>query len=337
MKKIIYGFILLISAISLAACGSDSANETVAAPEDQDKVIQYFNSPGQVTIVEIADNLGYFETLELENVGVSKGGPSDIQLVQSEDVDFGTVFNGAVIKALAQGVKVQAVISAYGSNELYNQKFYVKEDSDIKTAKDLIGKKVGINTLGAHGDFLVSEYLRQGGLTEDEIKDVELVTVPWANGEQVLRAGQVDAIYFDTELAIVAENNGGVRELFNDVSLFGNYNGASYVFSEKYIKNNPDTVHEFVTGVAKAYKWTQEHSTEEVIAKKKEIIAARGQGETTTIIEAYTDTGVASVGGSFNETDWTIWTEWLEKNSDINLKNVNLDTIYTNEFNDLVQ
>ena len=41
----------------------------------------------------------------------------------------------------------------------------MKEDSPIKTARDLIGKKIAVNTLGAHLEFMLREYLARNGLT----------------------------------------------------------------------------------------------------------------------------------------------------------------------------
>lgn len=334
MKKMTSVLVLLFSIVLLAACGNSSSGDKKAkAAEDQDKVIQHFGGPGNVQIYELAEGLGYYDTIKLENVGTSKGGPSDIQLVSSGDIDVGLSFNGAVIKAAAQNIKVKSVVSAYGSDKVYNQKFYVLEDSKIKSAKDLIGKKVGVNTLGAQGDFLVSEYLRQGGLTKDEIAKVELVTIPWTNGEQALRAKQIDVAYFDTELATVAEEHGGVRELFTDIDLFGPYAGVSLIFSDAYIAENPETVKEFVGGIAKAFEWTKEHSKEEVIAKYKEILKKRNKGETEAYAEAYLSKGVEAEGGAFTDKDWSIWLEWLKKNSDFNVDKVDVSKVYTNEFN----
>lgn len=333
MKKRVNLIFVAILALVLAACGNDSKKDSSANASAQDQTIQYFGGSGSVTIFELAGSLGYFDTIKLENVGTSKGGPSDIQLVSSGDIDVGNAFTGAIIKAVGQGVKVKGAISSYGSDDKYNQKFYVRDDSGINEAKDLIGKKVGVNTLGAHGDFLISEYLRKSGLTEKEIEKVELVTIPWANGEQGLRNKQIDAVYFDTELAIVAEKRGGVKELFQDIDLFGEYAGGTYVFSEKYMKENPETMKEFVSGSAKAFEWTKEHTKEEVIAQYKEILKERGLGETEAYVEAYTSTGVTAPGGILQDKDWTIWLDWLEKNSDFNVKKLNLKDAYTNEFN----
>ena len=41
---------------------------------------------------------------------------------------------------------------------------------DWTTARDLIGKKIGVNAVGAHFEIVLKEYLSQQGLSEEEIK-----------------------------------------------------------------------------------------------------------------------------------------------------------------------
>ena len=47
-----------------------------------------------------------------------------------------------------------------------------------RSARDLIGKKIEVNTLGAHGEAVTRIYLARNGPTPDEIAQVELVVAP---------------------------------------------------------------------------------------------------------------------------------------------------------------
>ena len=98
------------------------------------------------------------------------GGPESIQLTATKQTDFGSAFNGAIIKSYSKNVKIKSVVGSYGSDEDTYIGAYALKGSSIKSAKDFIGKKVGVNTLGAHMEFVIKDYLRQGGLTEDEIR-----------------------------------------------------------------------------------------------------------------------------------------------------------------------
>ena len=126
--------------------------------------------------------------------------------------------------------------------------------------------KVGVNTLGAHVEFVIKDYLRQGGLTDKEIADVQLVTIPSSNAEQTLRNEQLDAVQLGGTGRDLALERGGVRELFKDIEVFGgNFTAGDYFFTEKFIEENPTTVKQFTEGVAKAIEWARTSPREEVI------------------------------------------------------------------------
>ena len=43
----------------------------------------------------------------------------------------------------------------------------------------MIGRNVAVNTLGAHAEFILREYLKRGGLSDAEVKEVTLVAIRW--------------------------------------------------------------------------------------------------------------------------------------------------------------
>ena len=127
--------------------------------------IRYQGWAGQVTFTELAEDLGYLAPLKLKWVGNTISGPQDIQTVVTGDIDIGGAFYGAIIKLIAAKAPIKAVVGYYGSDDNTYNGYYVKEDSPIKTARDLIGKKVAVNTLGAHLEFVLREYLARNGLS----------------------------------------------------------------------------------------------------------------------------------------------------------------------------
>lgn len=332
--KRIWLFLLILGAalVFLAACSGD-AQEPPASEDGQDRVLQYQSTPGQVIFPELAEALGYFGDIKLEKVSDMVGGPESIQLTATGETDFGSAFNGAIIKSYAQGVKIKSVVGSYGSDENTFIGYFVLEDSDIKTAKDLIGKKIGVNILGAHSEFAIKHFLRDHGLTEDEIKQVELVVVPGSSAEQILRAGQIDVVALGGISKDRALETGGIRPVFKDIDLFGEFTAGAYFFTEEYIEKNPDTVKTFVEGVAKAIEWARTTPREEVIAKFEEIISARDGNETTENLKYWKSTGIAEKGGVIAEKEFQVWIDWLVENGELQEGQVKLEDLYTNEFN----
>ncbi|WP_186278880.1 ABC transporter substrate-binding protein [Lysinibacillus sp. BW-2-10] len=327
-------FLLVLSATVaiLAACSSDDSAGTTSA-NGQDRILQYQSTPGSVIFPELAEALGYLGDVELEKVGDMVGGPESIQLTATGETDFGSAFNGAIIKSYAQGIKIKSVVGSYGSDENTFIGYYALEESDIKTAKDLIGKKIGVNILGAHSEFAIKQFLRDNSLTEDEIKQVELVVVPGASAEQILRAGQIDVVALSGIGRDKALENSGIRPVFKDIDLFGEFTAGEYFFTEKYIKENPDTVKTFVEGVAKAIEWSRTTPREEVIAKYEEIVSAREGNETTDNLKYWKGTGIAEEGGQIAEKEFQVWIDWLVTNGELKEGQVKVEDLYTNEYN----
>nr|WP_260408479.1 ABC transporter substrate-binding protein [Planomonospora venezuelensis] len=318
-------------AASLAACGSASG---AARPGGQEVTeLRYQGSAGAVTFPELAQELGYLGDLRLTWVGNTVSGPQDIQSAATGQTDFGGAFNGAVIKLVAAKAPIKAVVGYYGSDEDSYIGYYVADGSPIKGPRDLIGKKIGVNTLGAHLEAVLKEYLKRGGLTPDEIGRVELVVVPPANTEQALRQGRIDVAALSGVLRDKALERGGIHPLLKDIDLFGSFTAGSVVLREDFIEDNPNTTRTFVEGFAKAVEWTQTHSRDEVIAKYREIIAKRGRNEDATTVGFWKSSGVRGRGGVIDAGEFQTWIEWLEREGEIRPGQVKASDLYTNEFN----
>ncbi|GCE75397.1 ABC transporter substrate-binding protein [Cellulomonas biazotea] len=315
----------------LAACAPASAGTTT--DESGATVLRYQGSVGQVGYPELAEDLGYFEDVTLEWIGDVTGGPASIQATATGETDFGGAFNGAIVKLRSSGARITSVIGYYGSDDKTYGGYYVPEDSPIQGAHDLLGKKIGINTLGAQSEFVIREWLTREGLTKDEIAQVELTVVPPINAEQVLREGQVDVSALSFVQKDVAEARGGLRSLFSEKDLFGEFTYGSLVFRDEFVEENPEAVADFVQGVARAIRWAQVSPVEEVRERYTRIITERGRDETTDLIPVWKSTGIAGPGGVIAEEEISTWVDWLVREGELEEGQVALDDLYTNEFN----
>ncbi|MFZ2178620.1 MAG: ABC transporter substrate-binding protein [Rhodococcus sp. (in: high G+C Gram-positive bacteria)] len=313
-----------------AACSSSSDTATT---EDGKTIVRYEGTTGQVTFPELAADLGYFDKVELDWIGDNTSGPQSIQNAATGETDFGGAFNGAVLKLVAAGTPVTSVLGYYGSDQLSYNGYYVLEDSPIRTGRDLIGKKVAMNTLGAHHEFLVREWLAREGLSNEEIKQVELTVVPPVNTEQALRQGQVDVGTLGSVFRDKAIEKGGLRPLFTDESIFGAFTYGSILFRDDFIAKNKDAVADFVQGTARAIRWTQTTPRDDVVARFKEIIGKRGRNENTELVDYWKSPGVAGPGGVITDQEIQTWIDWLTRNGELEDGKLTPADVYTNEFN----
>ncbi|MFS0871032.1 ABC transporter substrate-binding protein [Paenibacillus xylanilyticus] len=332
MKRTL-GILVLVGLVSGVLSGC-SDPKTSAKSGEEDQVLQYQSSPGSVSFPELAADLGYLGDLKLESIGDSVGGPESIQLTATKQIDFGSAFNGAIIKSYSQNVKIKSVIGSYGSDEHTYIGAYALEGAPIKSAKDFIGKKVGVNILGAHLEFVLKDYLRQGNLTEKEIEQVTLVTVPSSSAEQVLRNQQIDVVLLSGIGRDRALATGGITEIFRDIDVFGTeFTAGDYFFSEAYIRENPNTVKQFVDGVAKAIDWAQTTPREEVIKRFEDIVNKRERKETTENLKYWKSTGISEKGGVITPSEYGVWIDWLVANGELKEGQVKPEDLYTNEYN----
>ena len=317
-----------ISALAAAGCGTASGSGI-----RNTKTLRYQGSAGAVTPPELAASLGYLGDLKLDWVGDTISGPQDIQTAASGQTDFGGAFNGAVVKLASRKAPIKAVISYYGSDKYAFSGFYVTENSAIRSPRDLIGKKVGMNTLGAHHEAMLDIYLKKHGLSRAEAKQVERIVIPPVNTEQSLRQRQIDVGVLGGILRDKALEAGGVRKLFSDFDLRGAFSAGTYVFTERFIKQNPETAKTFVTGVGRALDWSRTTPREEVVARMTEIVAKRKRNETDAALKYWRSYGVSAPGGRIAEKELSDWADWLTERGDLESGRVKVPDLYTNEFN----
>jgi ABC-type nitrate/sulfonate/bicarbonate transport system substrate-binding protein len=325
----------LIAAAALSGCATDKKAAASAPGQPEKLELRYQGSANAVSLPELAQDLGYFGQVKLKWVGNTISGPQDIQSAATNQTDFGGAFSGAVAKLIEAGAPVKAVINYYGEDAKTFNGFYVKQNSAIKTARDLIGKKIGVNTLGAHSEAVIDTYLEKNGLSPDEIKKVQLVVVPPITTEESLRKGQIDVGALGGVLQDHAIATGGLRSLFSDYDLFGAFNGGQYVLRNDFIKKYPETAKIFVTGVAMAIEWERTTPRDQVIARFTKIIEARGRSESTANLKYWKSVGIPSKGGVISDEDFTRWVPWLKQAGIISSDKLDLGKIYTNDLNGL--
>lgn len=327
-----YALIGLLIA-SLVGC-SRPASKTAEHKDYERLVLRYEGSNGVVSMPELAEDLGFLAPVKLEYTGTNlTGGPHSIQSVVSGDLDFGSSFNGAIIKLIAAKAPLRAVLSGYGTDEKTFAGFYTLDSSPIRGARDLIGKKVAMNTLGAHSEFVLKEYLVRGGLSPEEIKQVTMLVLPPVNGEQALRNAQVDLASLSALLRDRANARGPLRTLFSDYEMYGEFNAGSFVMSNKFLAENPKTARKFVQATGAAIDWTRTHSREEVIARMDRILNKRKRNETTELIRFWKSVGVSQEHALITDREYQLWIDWLVKDGQLKPGQISPKDIYTNEYN----
>ena len=276
-----------------------------------DVTIRYLSSQGGLSAHELAWELGYFDGtgITFENVGYAQGGPASLVALAGGSVDLGSAATAAVLNSIAAGNDFVAAYPSNGINDEAQSIFYVLEESSIREIKDIVGKTIAVNTLGAHLDFTVREALHQAGLPEDS---ANLIVVPGPQLEQVLRSGQVDISafgYWQTTFEGAARKSGGLRAVFDDTDVLGEIAGGFVVLRRDWIDAHPDAARIFVEASAKALDYARENpdETKAIFAR-----ALAERGENPEVAQFFAGFGVRE-GGLPVERDIQFWIDVLER------------------------
>ncbi len=317
----------------LATVGCSRASATKHPDGYETLSLRHEGSAGVVSLPELAEDLGYLAPIKLEYVGNnSTGGPHSIQAVVSGDIDFGASFNGSIVKLVASKAPLKSVVAAYGTDRENYQGFFVLDDSPIRGVKDFVGKKVALNTLGAHAEFVLREYLHRGGLNRTQAEQVAMIPLPAINAELALREKQVDVAVLGNIFRQKALARGGVREVTSDYQLFGAFNAGSYVMSTRFLAAHSNTARKFVDAVGRAIDWTNERPRAEVIARYEAIIRRRKRNEDASVAQHWRGWGVSAKRGVLADRDFQSWIDWLVHDGQVQPGTLKPQDVYTNAY-----
>lgn len=112
-----------------------------------------------------------------------------ISALQSGSAEIGTSVLVSMLPAQEAGIKLAAIAATVAFPVPKNVGILARTDSGIKTAKDLIGKKVAVASLNSFFHILALRWLAEKNVDPTHITFVE---VPFPQTADLLKAGQVD-------------------------------------------------------------------------------------------------------------------------------------------------
>jgi NitT/TauT family transport system substrate-binding protein len=248
---------------SAAACGSDggSGGDTDAGGVDQVKV-------GVIPIVDVApiylgQQKGFFKSRNIElTMESGQGGAAIVPGVVSGQFQFGFSNFTSLLIAQTKNVPIKTVANGVASTGEQGKDFgavMVKADSPIRTAADLVGKKVSVNTLKNIGDTTVRESVRKAG---GDPKNINFVEVPFANAPAALEEGQVDAVWVVEPSLSQVKAAGGRLVASNYVDAAPNLSVAAYFTSAKLAGEDADLVKRFTEAINESLTYADGHPDE---------------------------------------------------------------------------
>lgn len=252
----------------LAACGAPPAQ---ASPTPTVAVATASPTPKPIRTLKVGylpltDFLGMYaaieqgymaeEGLKLELQAMA-GGATIIPAIVGGSLDFGISNYVSVIVANGQGLKIKAFSdSAYGSKASPPFAIITKKDSPIKTARDLNGKKVAVNTRNGIVHVGVQEWIERGG---GDPKSVQYVELPFPQMPPAITNGSVDAAAPTEPFVTVSTSQDAQVLSYYLTDLRDNCAIAGFISTDDWITKNRDAAAAFHRANTKGMDWVSKN------------------------------------------------------------------------------
>ncbi|MFD1213371.1 ABC transporter substrate-binding protein [Arthrobacter sp. GCM10027362] len=251
--------------LALTACGGGSPSGGESAPAAGGSPGLTHVKVGVIPIVDVAPiylgvKEGIFreEGLDVE-LTQAQGGAAIVPAITNGQMDFGFSNVTSLIIARSKGLPLKMVASGSSSTGDPDADFaavMVKPDSGIKDIKDLVGRKIAVNTLNNISDSTIREAVAEAG---GNSKDLDFVEMPFPDMRAALDKGRVEAIAAVEPFVTLAKGDGAVPVFSNYAHPVDDLTVAVYFTSDQYIQQHPDVVKSFTEGMKKAQAFAEQN------------------------------------------------------------------------------
>jgi len=245
------------------ACGSGGSSPDTAASLGSTKV-----KIGVIPIVDVAPiylglKQGFFTAEGLDvSLETAQGGAAIVPGVVSDQYQFGFSNTTSLLLANSKGLPLKVVASGVASTGETGKDFgavIVKGDSPIKTAADLAGKRVAVNTLKNINTTTINKVVKDAGGDPSTIKYVELA---FPDIVSAVAKGDVDAGQVVEPFLTIATGQGDRQVVSNYAATSPTLTVAMYFTSQSYASKNPKVVSGFTAAMNKSMEYATAHPDE---------------------------------------------------------------------------
>ena len=217
----------------------------------------------------LAETLGYYkdEGLAVKFITMNDG-PVAFQGMHAGSADLTMLSTEPVFRAQAKGLKSTIVVSF-----LTGKNYMFVGAPAIKDVKQLKGKTIFAGAPGSAPHSFALSILAKAGLKDT---DVTWAQMDYGASLAALEKGHIDASYIRTtakdEVAAAGANIlVDASDPAQHKAIYGSsrYESSIVVGTEKFVKNNPETMQKFANAVVRAMLWMSKNSNEAIAQKAK--------------------------------------------------------------------
>lgn len=316
----------ILAVAVVTACGAPAASPTQSAASVGLTYIPNI----QFAPFYAAESKGYFTDagaqVTLRHHGSNEG---LFTAVLSGEEDFVLAGAAEMMQARAEGPDLVAVASFYRD---FPVRIIVPDTTPYSSAKDLVGKKIGVPGRFGESWLGLQAFLHEANLTES---DVEIVEIGYTQ-QAALTTGKVDAVVGHVNNDAVSFDLAGfpVRSIpvADEVPLVS----ASLITTREFADKHPETVKAVVAGMLKGIDFSINNVDETIELSAQQIPTLTSTSETTAAratLEATIPLWSANGGanGRLDENQFEAMASFMEKTSMVS-KPVSASESFTNQY-----
>lgn len=251
-------------ALALTACSGSSPDGK--APSAASNKADGKLTPVKVGVIPIVDvapiylgvEQGFFKSEGLDvKLELAQGGAAIVPAVMSGQYQFGFSNTTSLLLASSQGLPLKVLTAGAVSTGKTGADFgavVAMPDSGIKSAADLAGKTVAVNTLRNIGDTTVRAVIDKAGADPGS---AEFVEMGFPDMPAAVNDGQVDAAWIVEPHLTRAIRAGAEVVSWNFADTDPDLLVAAYFTSGQRMAEDPETVKSFTAAMKKSLEYAQ--------------------------------------------------------------------------------
>jgi NitT/TauT family transport system substrate-binding protein len=281
---------------------------------------------------------------EYEKAGVNvevvdfKGGSESLKAVIGGSADVVSGYFDHCVNLAAKGQHLQAFV-VYDRFPGLVLVVSPKHAAEIKSVKDLAGKKVGVSAPGSSTDFFLKYLLSKNGVDPNSVGVIGVGL--GGSAVAAMEQGQIDAaVMLDPAVTILKTKYSDLRILSDTrsqkdtLAVFGGeYPGGALYTKADWIAAHEKEVQGMTTAIVATLKWIHSHTPEEIMAKMPPEMVGKDKdlylAALKNTIPMYSESGRMDPKGAA-----AVLAVFSQSSPDVAKANIDLSKTYTNTYVD---
>ena len=285
----------------------------------------------------LAKQLGEYDKagLAVELVDL-KGGSDALKAVLGGSADVVSGYFDHCVNLAAKKQELQSFV-VYDRYPGFVLVVSPSHNAEIKSIKDLAGKKVGVSAPGSSTDFFLKYLMKKNGV---DATGVAVIGVGLgATAVAAMQQGQIDAaIMLDPAVTVLQGSHSDLRILSdtrtqkdNQAVFGGDYPGGALYTTTAWIASHEKEVQALTNAIVNTLKSIHSHSAEEIMAKMPPELVGKDKAlylaALKNTIPMYSETGLMDPKGAA-----AVLAVFSESSPEVARANIDVTKTYTNKY-----